>query len=695
LDIKLKKDKKRHPVLSWLSFILSISILATYAGIGLMSLPDMYGNRDSLKALLSGDIHNIPDFKYNMLYSMDVGVKSINDGKITNEEIERKKDLVENEVQNRNLNFYAIDTNSQKEYKPNGKDFGIKAGQKPNVTAYSYSIYFNGKMYTVTKNGKTFYHVSSLARAYFPNMVSLEKSLEKQLGLSEMTKGMRVFIGIKQPLHQYENAPPSNLYEMTKEIKIFRIIGSIAIGLFVFTAFMLVYAIIKREDRKRGKEKLTHITGKIFLEFKAAAAIFVSILLSFCISVGFNHVDSVTDILIIWFGILLVSWFYYLIILDLFYNRVEVFKHNIINCSLKKYRDFEAKLPFEKALLKRLTYYRLTQVGLILISLCLFVICLKGAIFFSPFLLASVIGVFYLAYRYKKKYSEDLADFAKLCAFIENASDEKSQTAISLSPQSLLRPTADSLVSIYEDAHRAAEESLKNERMKIELITNVSHDLKTPLTSIVSFVDLLSKEESLPEHVKDYIKVLASKSERLKQLIQDLFDLSKASSQTIEIQKETLDLVKLIKQVQGDLQDRIDASDLEFVYTLPSRAVYTQSDGNKLHRVLQNLVVNALKYSLKGSRVYVSLEEDDVMVEIIIKNTSAERIDFTEEEICGRFVRGDKNRSTEGTGLGLAIAKSYTQVCGGFMHIELDGDLFKVILRFPQLALSEDAEVKE
>ena len=218
--------------------------------------------------------------------------------------------------------------------------------------------------------------------------------------------------------------------------------------------------------------------------------------------------------------------------------------------------------------------------------------------------------------------------------------------------------------------------------MKVELITNVSHDLKTPLTSIISYVDLLQKEEDLPEHVSDYIKILAQKSERLKNLIQDLFDLSKASSDNLNLDMEQIDLARLIKQTLADMEEPVKASGLTFRCNIPDDPVYIRSDGKKLYRVWENLISNALKYSLTGSRVFIDLTLDGKDAVATIKNTANYEMNFTEEEILQRFVRGDEARTTEGSGLGLSIAQSFTQICGGKFTIKIDGDLFKVELRF-------------
>jgi len=255
-------------------------------------------------------------------------------------------------------------------------------------------------------------------------------------------------------------------------------------------------------------------------------------------------------------------------------------------------------------------------------------------------------------------------------------------TKLYLNPDADLYVLQENLNQIQEGISRATEERLKSERMKVELITNVSHDLKTPLTSIISYVDLLSKEEGLPGHVNDYIKILARKSDRLKILIQDLFDLSKATSGNMELYMERLDLGKLIEQTLADLEEQVSQSPLTFRLNIPDYPIFISSDGKKLYRVFLNLFQNALKYSLAGSRVYVDLVVNDGKAIVTIKNTANYEMNFDEREIIERFVRGDKSRSGEGSGLGLAIVQSFTQACGGSFDVKVDGDLFKVILSF-------------
>lgn len=222
---------------------------------------------------------------------------------------------------------------------------------------------------------------------------------------------------------------------------------------------------------------------------------------------------------------------------------------------------------------------------------------------------------------------------------------------------------------------------LKAERMKTELITNVSHDLKTPITSIVSYTELLSKMEELPEEAKDYVAVIAKKSERLKRLTQDLFDISKVQSGNDEVVFEKLDAALLISQALGEHDNEIQNSGLPFCVDTP-KELYISADGRKLSRVVSNLIDNILKYTMKNTRVFITASEKDGMVEMEFKNISSYPLNFNAEEITGRFVRGDESRTAEGHGLGLAIAKSYTEICGGSFTVVVDGDMFKAILRF-------------
>lgn len=236
------------------------------------------------------------------------------------------------------------------------------------------------------------------------------------------------------------------------------------------------------------------------------------------------------------------------------------------------------------------------------------------------------------------------------------------------------------LIKVKEGLKKAILEEVKSQNMKTELISNVSHDLKTPLTSIITYVDLLKQKGITEEEREKYINTIDKKSQRLKSLIEDLFEVSKANSGNIKLNIVDVDVVSLMKQTEFELEDKIKESGLKFKNNFPNKKLILPLDSEKTYRVFENLIINALKYSLKGSRVYIIIEEHEEDVEVVFKNISSEEIEFKPEEISERFVRGDKSRNTEGSGLGLAIAKSFTEVQKGAFKIEIDGDLFKVIL---------------
>ncbi len=241
----------------------------------------------------------------------------------------------------------------------------------------------------------------------------------------------------------------------------------------------------------------------------------------------------------------------------------------------------------------------------------------------------------------------------------------------------LLSKTADNLNSISDAVKESVEREVSAQRMKTELITNVSHDLKTPLTSIISYADLLAGMELTPKEANDYAKIVKQKGDRLKKLTQDLFDISKAESGSENINLENLDMALLLRQSLAELNSEIEKSGLTFVTDIPEGEVNVRGDGKKLSRVFENLLVNAIKYSMSGTRVYVNLSSEGGKAVAAIKNISAEPMNFDPVEITERFVRGDQARATEGSGLGLAIARSYTELCGGRLKISVDGDLFK------------------
>jgi signal transduction histidine kinase len=241
---------------------------------------------------------------------------------------------------------------------------------------------------------------------------------------------------------------------------------------------------------------------------------------------------------------------------------------------------------------------------------------------------------------------------------------------------------ATSINSISDGINAAVSERLKSERLKTELITNVSHDIRTPLTSLITYTDLLKNEGLNSEKASEYLEVLIQKSARLKALTDDLFEASKAASGSVEVHLEELDLADFVRQVLGELDERVKDSGLDFRLDLPDHAHVT-ADGRLLWRVVENLLSNVFKYALKGSRVYVSVARENGSWALEIKNISENALNVNPAELTERFKRGDDARGGEGSGLGLSIAQSFTLAQGGVFAISIDGDLFKAVVRLP------------
>lgn len=231
----------------------------------------------------------------------------------------------------------------------------------------------------------------------------------------------------------------------------------------------------------------------------------------------------------------------------------------------------------------------------------------------------------------------------------------------------------------------AINEKMKSERLKTELITNVSHDIKTPLTSIINYVDLLKKEDIKNEKAQEYIGILDSKSQRLKKLTDDLVEASKSSSGNIKLDMEKLEVNELIKQVSAEFDDKYKANGLEEIITYTNEPAYIKADSRYMYRVLENMYSNVSKYAMKNTRVYTDILKEKGKVIIKIKNISSQKLNISVDELMQRFVRGDSSRNTEGSGLGLSIANSLTNLQGGEFNIYLDGDLFKITIVFDEL----------
>ena len=244
---------------------------------------------------------------------------------------------------------------------------------------------------------------------------------------------------------------------------------------------------------------------------------------------------------------------------------------------------------------------------------------------------------------------------------------------------------AEMINGIANGFHMAVEEAMKNERLKTDLITNVSHDIKTPLTSIINYVAILKQSDIADPKIQGYLDILEAKAQRLKTLTEDVVEASKVSSGNISLEYMDVDLVEMIQQTEGEMAEKFEARNLKMIVNLPAEPAVVHVDGRRMWRVLENIFGNAAKYAMPGTRVYADLKLEEDTVDLSLKNVSEHQLDISADELTERFIRGDLSRSSEGSGLGLSIAQSLTTMQGGTFNLYLDGDLFRVNIRFPRV----------
>lgn len=276
------------------------------------------------------------------------------------------------------------------------------------------------------------------------------------------------------------------------------------------------------------------------------------------------------------------------------------------------------------------------------------------------------------------------SEFETICQGVKKVKAGDIKYQIKINGSGMMHTLAEDINSLSDGLENAVSEMTKSERLKTELISNVSHDIKTPLTSIITYVDLLKKEDVQPEKAKEYIEVLDQKSQRLKYLTDDLFEAAKASSGAMSMELITLDVGSLVNQGIGEFAEKFEKSSLEVRNNVETERYFVKADGRLLWRVFENMLSNVSKYALAGSRVYIDVLEQKETIVLIVKNISAYELNISADELMERFTRGDRSRNTEGSGLGLNIAKSLAELQHGAFHVEIDGDLFKAVLTLPK-----------
>ncbi len=677
MDTKLKKSKA---IISLVSFFLSIGILTATALFGISFLLNYDDAMRYVDDLRQEDYQDTNAFRKEVGQTLDRILQTLAQPADEEQEATAYYNPYDERIYYyygsdesfglgrdtaRNLLYQAGSVANPAAYTNDTENRDLFTGPLPD--GYNFRLIFGGEKISIEKNGR-------MVDVYGDGFYRSNSGMWDVPGYENMAanasfKDLRVCLVAREapvePVQGY-----SALYEITQRGSDMELFLRIWACVIVVSVVLLILAFLWRKERRELSRQIAARTATVYFEWKIVLTIFVLVF-----SIGF--VSSEVPLNVVLFLLSLPG--YYLLAVDLRYNRGN-WRHNVVNEALHR-RDahrkaLEQKMPLERRLLERWDDF--IKCESITLGAGLVLSILTAGIL-APFTIALMI---YFAHRYSRLHRQLAGDLGRLTTQIA-AVQQGGNTAPLLLPQdSDLREAAQALNDIEHGISTAVEERVKSERMKVELITNVSHDIKTPLTSIISYLDLLKQEDGLPEDVKDYIKVLDEKSQRLKNMIQDIFDVSKAASGNIDLQMEQLDLGKLIQQTLADMDEAIDAAQLLFRVDIPEEPVTIMADGRRLYRVFQNLISNALRYSLEGTRVFVSLTVRDGAACVSLKNISRYELDPT-VDITERFVRGDAARTTAGSGLGLSIAKSFTEACGGEFSVQIDADLFTALVKFP------------
>ena len=453
---------------------------------------------------------------------------------------------------------------------------------------------------------------------------------------------------------------------------------------------LTAWSIVWHRYKVRADQAIAWFTGRVWLEIKLLLLIpflwMCALAFMCCLAVVTNQ--ALTYGVLRYASVPMALWWFYLYVNDIRYNFGHITGRSLCAGLAGLLRRQLLRRPAAQRTERRMIWQ---------FAACLpfFLFCVMSVpylyerwlyIGWWPVLLALVcaagVGLIALQVWLIRENKQSAAELDDLLGRIEAAGAGRLEGAPPLPEESDFHDAAEQLSHMEAGLRTALDERMRSERMKVELITNVSHDLKTPLTSIISYAELLKQEDDLPEAARDYVHILSDKAKRLQTMVQDVFEVSKATTGNLRVDVKPLDFAKLLRQTLADMAEDIEDSGLSLKPRLPDAPVWIAADGDRLYRVFQNLIGNALKYSLPGSRVYLDLTVEGLQATAMVRNTSKEElpdgVDLTE-----RFVRGDESRTDGGSGLGLSIARTFTEACGGAFSVQTQADLFTAAVSFP------------
>ncbi len=539
--------------------------------------------------------------------------------------------------------------------------------------------YWNGPEDQNSFFGETFTGIASLSTRYYKNTYFPNK---------ENAANIR-FLIILNNTDDYQSYYFDNLSQTA--VSYARILRTFFVSAGLWIIFFPC-CLFSRKAGYEAKQIYTSFSSKIWFEVKIGL---VLIMLFICYQLHLWHFNGV------WYYRRMAVDYIYLyaptaMLLCLFFwdvcqNRFGSLGNSLAAMFIQYVREFAAGLPWKrKAMFLHLGTSLASLILLGIGTMFLIVSVTRNPYYFhwilrySGFLgiLLLVLGIALLLISLLLR--KFISDIAAVSTKLSELQQGTLREPLQLSKHSLLTQTAEHLNTVEDGMEAAVAESNRSSKMRVELITNVSHDLKTPLTSIINYADLLC-EENLPAPASSYAESLRDKAYRLKKMVQDVFELSKATSGNLPVELVQLDLAKLIRQTLADIDEKIQENNITFKLKIKEEPLMIEADGDKLYRVFQNLFINALQYSLENSRVHVLVIKEGAFASVKVKNISRQELDFDPEEIVERFVRADTSRTTEGSGLGLSIAQSFTEACGGTFRIETDADMFTAHVKFPLL----------
>lgn len=582
----------------------------------------------------------------------------------------------------------------------------------PLPDGYNYMMYFDGEKVTIQKDGKD---QDVYGDGVYRENEGHDVPGYKNYTVDDSLKDVTIYMMVEKEPVSYQKigstkntySYTSNVYDIAKSVEYDYKMFECAVVMTVIGLLLSVISILLRKEIAKEKESISCIQRKIWIEAKlliiilAGASIWKMISgwlsyyyptdfwSSYVYDIGYTEAISevgyplLTSVMSHPVTLLAVFWVLFFLVLDIKKNHKQK-QAGLIFKIIETLETKSLSLTITKRQMRRMTLMFGVLAAGIVFGVVMSILRIKEDISttcLSICYAADGVLCFLIAAWYAKKVKEQGADFEKLDQKILQISKGNYETGKTEYVSEEFNTADQNLDQIKNGMEYAITEQLKSERMKVDLVANVSHDIKTPLTSIISYVGFLKEEENLPDHVKDYIKILDEKSERLRSMVQDVFAISKATSGQLPVNQETIDFGKLLNQTLADMDESISKSNIAIRAEIKEHEYYIVADGQRMYRVCQNLIQNALKYSLEGSRVYITLKEESEHACAVFMNTSKNEIN-SDIDFSERFVRGDKSRTDGGSGLGLSIAKSFTEACGGEFFIEVNGDMFIVTIRF-------------